>query len=116
MTKKNALSIVEQKIEALRKKRESIFKMDPEKAMEEILDFNESYALVHSFPEQSLYMLMHEAGHEDFLPILSMATKKQWEYIVDLEIWEKNRLIYSMLLTGLEFFIWQTLEGLHNGF
>ncbi|MDY0360765.1 MAG: DUF6178 family protein [Desulforegulaceae bacterium] len=92
MTKKNALSIVEQKIEALRKKRESIFKMDPEKAMEEILDFNESYALVHSFPEQSLYMLMHEAGHEDFLPILSMATKKQWEYIVDLEIWEKDQI------------------------
>lgn len=92
MTKKTSLNIVEKKIEALRKKRESIFKMPPEKAMDEILDYSENYALVHSFPEQSLYMLMHETGHEDFLPVLSMATKKQWEYIIDLEIWEKDEI------------------------
>lgn len=95
MAEKKNLSIVEKKIEALRTKRESIHKKEPDKALEEILDYNECHALVHSFPEQSLYMLMHEAGHEDFLPVLSMATKKQWEYIVDLEIWEKDEIDIS---------------------
>ncbi|MDY0132341.1 MAG: DUF6178 family protein [Desulforegulaceae bacterium] len=92
MTKKNALDIVGQKIKALQKKRESILKMEPEKALEAILDYNESYPLVHSFPEQSLYMLLNEIGYEDFLPVLSIANKKQWEYIVDLEIWEKDEV------------------------
>ena len=92
MSSKKGLEIVEHKIKALKAKREDILKMDPEDALNEIIDFKENIPLVHSFPEQSLYMLMNEAGHEDFLPILAMASKKQWEYIIDLEIWNRDEI------------------------
>lgn len=92
MSSKDITNIVENKIKALKVKREDILRMDPENALNEIIDFKENIPLVHSFPEQSLYMLMNEAGHGDFLPVLAMASKKQWEYIVDLEIWDRDEI------------------------
>lgn len=96
MTGKNVQNIVEKKISLLREKREDILNMSPEDALDEILDYKENLPLVHSFPEQSLYMLMHEVGHQDFLPVLSMASKKQWEYIIDQEAWNKDEIDMDM--------------------
>ncbi|MGM0419238.1 MAG: DUF6178 family protein, partial [Thermodesulfobacteriota bacterium] len=92
MTQKNVSNLAEEKIKAVKKKKEEILKLEPEEALNEILDFRESLPLVHSFPEQSLYMLMHECGYEDFLPVLAMASKKQWEYIIDQEIWDRDEI------------------------
>jgi len=89
MSEKN-IEIVVNKIKALKCKREEILKLDPEDALDAIMSYEEVVPLVHSFPEQSLYMLMHEVGHEDFLPILSFASKKQWEYLIDMEVWEHD--------------------------
>jgi hypothetical protein len=92
MSDNKSIDIVQKKIKALRDKREEVLKLEPEDALNTIIDYKENIPLVHSFPEQSLYMLMHEAGPEDFLPVLSMATKNQWEYIVDLEIWNRDEI------------------------
>ena len=63
-----------------------------EKALDGILDDPQPAALVHSFPEQDFYLLVNEIGPEDSLPLLALAANKKWEHIVDLEVWQKDRI------------------------
>jgi len=64
----------------------------PEKALDQILDADNSVALVHAFSEQDFHLLVHDIGPEDALPLLSLASDKQWEYLVDAEVWDRDRL------------------------
>ena len=72
--------------------RKKILSLPPEKALDAILDSPQSTALVHSLSEEDFHFLIHDIGIEDALPLLRLGSDKQWEYIVDLEIWEKDRI------------------------
>ena len=76
----------------LRNKRVKILSLSPEKALNAILDEHQPAALVHSFPEEDFYFLIHEIGIEDSRPLLSLASNRQIEYLLDLEVWEKDRI------------------------
>jgi hypothetical protein len=92
MSKKPQNSKTLQRVLELQERRRKILELPPEKALDRILDDPQPAALVHSFPEQDFYLLVNEIGPEDSLPLLSLATNKQWEHIVDLETWQKDRL------------------------
>ena len=79
-----------ERINRLQKKRDEILSLSPEKALDRILDDPNAVELVHSFPEQDFYFLIHDIGAEDALPLLSLASNQQWEHIVDLEVWQKD--------------------------
>ncbi len=83
------------RIENLARERKKTFSLPPEKALNAILTSPQSTALVHSFPEEDFYFLIHHIGIEDAHPLLYLASDKQWEYIVDLEVWEKDRIKLS---------------------
>ncbi|MEN8246302.1 MAG: DUF6178 family protein [Thermodesulfobacteriota bacterium] len=72
----------------LQEKRRSILEFPAEQVVEKILDSEKPVELVHSFPEEDLYLLINEIGHQDALPVISLASAKQWEYITDMNIWE----------------------------
>ncbi|MEN8211551.1 MAG: DUF6178 family protein [Thermodesulfobacteriota bacterium] len=76
----------------LRQQRHEIIVSDSEKALDMILDAPAPATLIQSFPDQDLYYLMHKIGPYDFIPVLSMATSEQWEYILDVEAWDNDRL------------------------
>ncbi|MGD8443352.1 MAG: DUF6178 family protein [Desulfobacterales bacterium] len=78
--------------EKLREKRLQILTLPPKKAMETILEDPQPVALVHSFPEQDFYFLIHDIGAGDSLPLLALASNRQWEHIVDLEVWRRDRI------------------------
>jgi hypothetical protein len=78
--------------EALRAKRSEILSLPPEEALERILSDPQPAALVHSFPESDLYLLVHDIGPADALPLLALASDKQWDHIVDLESWARDRI------------------------
>jgi hypothetical protein len=80
------------RIKNLARQRKEILSLPPEKALDAILDSPQSTALVHSLSEEDFHFLIHDIGIEDALPLLRVASDKQWEYIVDLEIWEKDRI------------------------
>jgi len=71
--------------------RREILSLPSGKALERIIDSHQPAALVHSIPEEDFYFLAHDIGLEDSLQLLSLASNKQWEYMVDLEVWEKDR-------------------------
>ncbi|MGD8961410.1 MAG: DUF6178 family protein [Desulfobacterales bacterium] len=81
-----------ERVQQLQETRRKIMELPPEKALDRILNDRQPSALVHSFPEQDFYLLVNEIGAEDSLPLLSLATNKQWEHIVDLQTWQKDRI------------------------
>jgi hypothetical protein len=90
-----------QRVLQLQEKRREILELPPEKALDRILNDPQPAALVHSFPEQDFYMLVKEIGPEDSLPLLSLATNKQWVHMVDLETWQKDHLDLEMVTRWL---------------
>ncbi|MBF0377661.1 MAG: hypothetical protein HQK72_09270 [Desulfamplus sp.] len=79
----------EKKLAAIRSK---ILALPAEKALDTILDTPFPASLIQSFPEQDLHFLMHHIGEDDFLPVLALASSEQWEYILDVEVWNNDRL------------------------
>jgi len=85
-------SIVEQRLNELKQLRKDLIGLSPEKALDMIISCDQSLPLVHSIPAQDLLMLVHEIGPEDALPLLSLASNKQWQYMIDIQIWKRDRL------------------------
>ena len=86
----------------LAQERREIVLLPPEKAVERILNASQPTALVHSFPEEDFYLLIQDIGRQDSLPILSLATDKQWEYLLDIDLWVKDRINIKSLTTWLD--------------
>ena len=63
-----------------------------EDALEIILDSPSPATLVQSFSEEDLFWLVQSIGPRDALPVLSVASNKQWRYMVDLQVWGRDRL------------------------
>ncbi len=89
----------EKKLAAIRK---NILELDSTKALDRILDSNMPATLIQSFPAQDFYFLMYHIGVEDFIPILSMASFEQWEYILDMEVWDNDIINLPRMTKTLE--------------
>lgn len=61
-------------------------------ALELILESPRPVTLVQSLAEEDLFWLVQEIGPEDALPILSLASNDQWQYLLDVELWTKDHL------------------------
>ncbi|MDM8523106.1 DUF6178 family protein [Desulfococcaceae bacterium HSG8] len=93
---------VEQRIRNLHIRRKEILSFPAEKALDAILDHPQSSALVHSFPEEDFYFLIHDIGVEDCIELLSLASQGQWEYILDVEVWNRDRLSMNSVTKWLD--------------
>jgi hypothetical protein len=80
------------RIADLNRQRKELLTLPPEKTMQRILESAQPAALVHSFPEQDLYFLIHDIGAEDALPLLALASDHQREFVLDIETWQRDRL------------------------
>lgn len=83
---------VQIRIDKLFQKKKELLSLPPEEALALILKTEEPAALVHSIPEQDLYFLVNDIGPEDALPLLALASRRQWEYFLDLDIWHRDRI------------------------
>jgi hypothetical protein len=81
-----------ERFRSLQEKRRQLLALEPKAAMERILEDPQPVALVHSFPEQDFYFLVHDIGPEDALPLLSLASNRQWDHFVDLDTWQKDQV------------------------
>jgi len=80
------------RLQALQAQRRAIMALPPDQALERILGTPQPAALVHSFPPEDLYLLAHEAGLEDALPLIRLASAPQWEFFLDMDAWRGDRL------------------------
>ncbi len=101
MNPHNDALIIDRKKELSALKNE-IALMTPEKALDTILNYPQPPALVHAFKEEDLHFLIHDIGLADSLPLLGLASEKQWDYIVDVETWQKDRVDFVSTIHWLE--------------
>ena len=69
-----------------------LLRLPGKKALEVVLESPRPVTLVQSLAEEDLFWLVQEIGPEDALPILSLASNDQWQHLLDLEVWTKDRL------------------------
>ncbi|MEK6194249.1 MAG: DUF6178 family protein [Deltaproteobacteria bacterium] len=92
MTDSKLNALIRQRSLDLQEKRRSLLGIPAEQVVENILEAERPLELVHSFPEEDLYLLINEIGPQDALPVISLASAKQWEYILDMDVWEGDRV------------------------
>jgi len=82
--------------------RKEILALNPEKALARIFEAKHPAAIIHSFPETDLYFLINDIGISDAYEILALASDRQWEYILDIELWEKDRIDINSVTRWLD--------------
>ena len=90
------------RIRQLAETRRRILSMPAEQVMDVILDHPQPAALVHSFPEEDLHFLIHDLGTDNALPLITLASNRQWDYFLDMEVWKKDQLNYPQATTWLQ--------------
>lgn len=91
-----------QRIRQLAEERQRILSLPADKAMNAILDHPQAAALVHSFPEEDLFFLIHDIGPDEALPLISLASNRQWEYFLDIQGWDRDQMDYPTVTTWLQ--------------
>jgi len=72
--------------------------------LKEILDSHDPGALIRELPCEDFFWLIKKVGADDSMAILSSATTDQWQYLLDLELWKKDRLDISHTFHWLNLF------------
>jgi hypothetical protein len=110
---------IQKKITALWVERRRILSLPAKQAMDAIIDSPDGLAIVHSMADQDFYLLVNEIGPDDALELLSLASNRQWEYILDMEAWDREEIVglpvikwFNLLMQADEerFVSWMTTE------
>jgi hypothetical protein len=56
-----------------------------------ILDCPDPKKAVQGLPAEDFYWILKKFSEEDALTLLELASERQWEYVLDLELWRKDR-------------------------
>ena len=48
--------------------------------------------LIHNLSGEDFFWLVKKTEEDNYLPLLELASEEQWQYLLDLEIWSKDRL------------------------
>lgn len=61
-------------------------------AIDNILNRANPAHLIQNMTRVDLLWLIKKIGEDDSLPILSLASNEQWQYLIDMEVWERDRI------------------------
>jgi hypothetical protein len=59
-------------------------------ALNRIIEHKNGHLIVRNMAKTDLFWLVKKIGEDDALPILKMATDDQWQYLLDMELWQKD--------------------------
>jgi len=93
------------RLQNLKKERERLLSLPPDVALKHLVSKKDAIAIVHSFPPEDLHLLVRTIGTDDALPLLALASNRQWEYILDIETWHKDRMDFSAVTEWLKLLI-----------
>ena len=72
-----------------------VFSLPPTDSLKRILSLDHPQGLVRSLSRVDFYWLVKKVGEEDSLPLLQMASYEQWQYLMDMELWKKDRMSFE---------------------
>jgi len=62
------------------------------KILDRLLEIENPREIVHSLSSGDFYWLVKKIGDDDCVPLLDLASTDQWQYLIDLEIWKRDRV------------------------
>ena len=68
-----------------------IYDLSGTEVMDRILEHPDPPGLIKRLPSEDFFWLVKRLG-EDSIQLLQLASLRQWQYLLDLELWEKDRL------------------------
>jgi hypothetical protein len=60
--------------------------------LERILREQNPRKVVEELPSGDLFWLIKKIGNDDCHPLLELATSEQWQYLLDMEIWDRDEI------------------------
>lgn len=69
--------------------------------LERILNDKNPRKVVEEFPAGDFFWLIKKIGSDDSLALLELATQEQWQYILDMEIWDRDEINTAESLSWL---------------
>jgi hypothetical protein len=87
-----SVSMKKQREKALARDRRNILALPPEQALKAIAEHPLPVTLVQSMAEEDLYLLVHTVGPDEAHPVLALASNEQWDYLLDMESWDRDRV------------------------
>jgi len=107
---------IQKKLQELLELRKQILSGTSEHALATILDSMNPPALVRSFSEEDLYFLINDIGFEDAVPVTSLASDRQWEFMLDAESWDGDRIDNHAMLPWISHLLKADLKRAINWF
>ena len=88
----NPIQIKKEREQALAADRRNILALPPEQALAAVAEYPYPVTLVQSMAEEDFYLLVHAIGPDDAYPVLALASNQQWEYLLDMESWDRDHM------------------------
>ncbi len=70
--------------------------------LERILQEQNPRKIVEALPAGDLHWVVKKIGTGDCLPVLELATPDQWQYLLDLEVWDRDEINPAEALAWLK--------------
>ncbi|MEJ2726668.1 MAG: DUF6178 family protein [Deltaproteobacteria bacterium] len=70
----------------------AIFSLSASDALRRVLTADNPARMIQSMSRVDFYWLIKKIGEDDASVVLSMASTEQWEYLLDMEVWKRDRL------------------------
>jgi hypothetical protein len=69
-----------------------LFPLSSSETLNAVLEQDDPGRFIKSMTRVDLFWLMKKIGEDDALPVLRLASDDQWQYILDMEIWQKDSI------------------------
>ena len=92
-------------IDLVHKEHLELIAMSGDEALERILNYRNPAALVHALAVEDFYFMINDIGISDSLPLLALGSYSQWQYVLDIELWEKDCLSSYIGLYQIDAFL-----------
>ena len=80
------------------------FSMPGMDALDRILEQKYPQHYIQHMTSVDFFWLVKKIGEDDALPILKLASPEQWQYLLDMELWRKDRIDPEQIAIWLERF------------
>ncbi len=69
-----------------------LYPLSGKDVLDHILAQEDSRQFIQKLPSDDFFWLIKKVGDNDCLPLLELASEEQWQHVLDLETWQKDRL------------------------
>ena len=81
---------------------QDLYRLSGKETLDRILALDNPQSLINKLPSEDFFWVVKKVGEDDCLPLLKLASEVQWQYLLDLELWKKDRLNLEETFRWLE--------------